>query len=165
MTIARGVALDATEYRIELTGLDWEGAGLRLGMQDDIEVPPLDTDSNQLTLAFSDGSTNAKRIDLCVLMRETTTAVWHLLVPRTEHGMGLGETGFDLHRVYAVFKEAAPTGRMGGGLDTQEFLEAVGVSPDSIKSNDDGISATTTLSSDLEALQGVEYATVSFRRM
>jgi hypothetical protein len=44
-------------------------------------------------------------------------------------------------------------------------LEAVGVPPEDIESNEDDFSAMTTFSTDLEALQDVEYADITFRRM
>ena len=163
--MTRKVTLDATEYQIELTGLDWDGAGLRVGGQDGLEVPTFDADSNFLTLVFSDGNTHAKKLELCMLMRETTTVLWRLLVPRNERGKGLGRFGFDVYRVYAVFREVTPSGRIGGGMDTQEFLEAVGVPPDDIEGFEDELSAMTTFTTDLEALQDVEYADITFRRM
>jgi len=116
-------------------------------------------------MVFTDGNDHTKKLELCILMTDNTTTLWHLLVPRNERGEGLGKFGFDLYRVYAVFRQETPKGQIGGGLNTVEFLEAVGVPEEDINSSEGDVAAATTFTTDIEALQDVEYANITFRRL
>lgn len=158
----QSVSVEASNYSMRLVGSEYKTANLvDVDWPDDWSNDYYNVGGKYVQFGIADSQTGGIIMEMWTETRPDKTVLYHLEVPEDRRGEGLGSFGFDVYRCYALLRQKPAAGVVGGNVNTEMFLQSMGIPEDDIEPSGGTLVREIEFMTDVAELEQADHATIT----